>query len=95
MSSLDLLGLIPKPIALCLASLVIGGGGFAALETRYVTTSDFTKSYVLQLKREIRELRKEIAAERDDRRRADLEEDLAALLDELCVEMPADRECRN
>ncbi len=91
---LDLLALIPKPIALSIASLVIGAAAFGGMESRYVTTSDFTKSYVLQLKREIREVRKEIKDEAHSGLKARLEDDLAALIDELCMTAPDDRECR-
>lgn len=94
MSIFDALTLLPKSVALSIASIVIGAGAFAGLEVRYVTASDFQKSYVLQLKREIRELRREIADAEDAGEPTDrLEDYLAELIDELCLEMPDDREC--
>ncbi len=93
MAVTDLLAFLPKSVALTIAAMVLGAGTLAGLESRYVTQSDFHKSYVLQLKREIRELRKELAEESDPERIADLEYDLAELIDELCIEAPEDREC--
>ncbi len=93
MAITDLLTLLPKSVALSVASIVIGAAAFAGMETRYVTAGAFQKSYVLQLKREIRELRRELRSETDPERRADLEDDIAALIDVLCLEVPADREC--
>lgn len=93
MAIADILAFVPKSIALSIASIMIGAGAFAGMEIRYVSASQFQKSYVLQLKREIRELRSEIADTEDDELRARLEEYLDELIDELCIEMPDDREC--
>ena len=94
MSPADLLGFLPKPVAIALAGMVLGGVAFAGADFRYVKASDFAKSYVLQLKREIRDLRKDIREETDDRMRDQLRDDLEELIDELCYEAPNDRECQ-
>lgn len=94
MAAVDLIALLPKPVAIAVASIVIGAGGVYGLETRYITASDFHKSYVLSLKSEIRALRKEIRDETDERMADRLREELAALIDELCLEAPQDRECK-
>ena len=92
---LDVLKLIPVSVQIAVASMVIGGAAFAGLEVRYMTVSDFTKSYVLDLKREIREIWAEL--EREDlteRERQWLQDELESLLDELCYETPGDRLCQ-
>lgn len=94
MSVFDALSFLPKGVALTIASIIIGAGAFAGMETRYVTSGQFQKSYVLQLKREIRELRREIREAEDAGEPTErLEDYLAELIDELCLEMPDDREC--
>src|SRR5210317_1844656 len=91
---LELLKLIPVQAQVAIVCLLIGGLSFAGLETRYMTVSDFTKSYVLDLKKVIREieiiLREEELTERE---RRDLELELEELIDELCYETPEDRKC--
>jgi hypothetical protein len=92
---IDLVKLIPVPVQIAVVSMVLGGVAFAGLETRYMTVSDFTKSYVLDLKKAIREieyvLREEDLTERE---RRDLEMELEELIDELCYEKPDDRLCQ-
>lgn len=93
MAVTDILTFLPKTVALSIASIIVGASAFAGMEMRYVSASQFQKSYVLQLKREIRELRHEIA-ETDDPDLVDrLEDYLEELIDELCLENPDDREC--
>jgi len=93
---LELLKLIPRPIQLTLAGILIGGLAFAGHETRYMTVSDYTKSYVLDLKREIREVQKELANPGlPPKVRQMLAEDLEAMIDELCYEVPDDPYCRS
>lgn len=93
---LKLFEYIPKPIAQAVALILLGVFAFAGTETRYMTVSDFTKSYILDLKSELRSLRKDIA---DDEIAADIKEHLReqfeALLDELCYETPTDSYCKN
>jgi hypothetical protein len=89
---LDLINLIPKELQIGIACLVIGGVAFAGLETRYMTVSDYTKSYVLDLKKAIREIQNDL---RDlnltERERLHLEMELQELIDELCYERPDDK----
>ena len=91
---IDFLKLIPVPIQIALASMIIGGTAFAGLETRYMTVSDFTKSYVLDLKSAIREIIRELEnPDLTERERTWLEQELETLLDELCYEKPDDPLC--
>jgi hypothetical protein len=93
---LDFLKLIPVPIQICIASLVIGGVAFAGLESRYMTVADYTKSYVLDLKALIRDLKNDLRDEDlTPREREWIEADLQSLLDELCYERPDDRLCED
>ena len=94
MSILDALGLLPLPVQVAIASVVLGAAAVFGLETRYVSASDFQKSYVLQLKEAIRDVRKDIRDAETDEAREILEEDLAEFIDELCLALPDDRECR-
>ena len=59
MSVLDVLSLLPKSVAISLASIILGAGAFAGMEMRYVSSDRFQKSYVLQLKAAIREVRRD------------------------------------
>jgi len=96
MNFLELLKLIPKPIQLTIAGILIGGLAFAGHETRYMTVSDYTKSYILDLKGEIRETRKDLAnPDLPAEVREILEEALESMLDELCYEVPDDRYCED
>lgn len=91
---LDFIKLIPVPVQIAVASMVIGGVAFAGLETRYMTVSDFTKSYVLDLKKLIRDLSQDLEDPNlSDRERRWIQEELESLLDELCYEKPNDRLC--
>ena len=81
---IEILSFIPKPIQLGVLGLIVGGAGFLGMESRYVNSSQFTKSYILNLKQAIRkELHAEDLTEREKER---LEDDLAELIDELCYE---------
>lgn len=92
---LELLGMMPRPVQIAIAGLLFGGIAFAAHEQRYMTVDQFTKSYVLALKSEIRNIKIDLAdANLDARVRAVLVEQLAAMLDDLCYEMPEDVYCR-
>jgi len=96
MNFLDILKLIPKPIQLTIAGILLGGMAFAGHETRYMTVGDYTKSYVLDLKSEIREIRKDLATPELPQEVKDiLLESLEALLDDLCYEVPDDPYCKN
>jgi hypothetical protein len=94
MSMTEMLGLIPESVRVPILFLIIGGGGAFAAESRYMTVADYTKSYVLNLKSEIREIQKELAdPEIDPDYRDMLMEQLEALVDELCYERPDDAYC--
>ena len=63
-------------------------------EVRYMTVSDYTKGYVLDLKSEIRAIKNDL----DDpnvspETKRYLREQLEVLLDELCYEVPSDPYC--
>jgi hypothetical protein len=91
---LELLGLMPKSVQIAIAGILIGGAAFAAHEMRYMTVGQFTKSYVLDIKSEIRQIQKDLSDEELDARVRDmLEEQLAFLLDDLCYETPDDPYC--
>ena len=91
---IDLIKLVPIPVQIAVAGMLLGGAAFAGLETRYVNASQFEKSYILNLKSAIREIMRELdESELSDRERTWLEEELEALIDELCYETPDDRLC--
>jgi hypothetical protein len=94
MNILDLLKMIPVQVQVVIVSLLLGGALVYAAESRYVSMDRFTKAYVLDLKKAIREveyiLRDEVLT---DRERRDLEMELEELIDELCFEAPEDRKC--
>ena len=80
---LQALEYVPAPIRM----MLLGGLLFAGAEIRYMTVADFTKSYVLDLKSEIREIRKDLTNPNlSSEHRDDLEEQLQQLLDDLCYE---------
>jgi hypothetical protein len=92
---LDFIKLLPTPIQMVLAALLLGVTLAYAHESRYMTVSDFTKSYVLDLKVLIRDLSKDLAdPELTEREREWIEEEIESLTDELCYEMPDDRLCK-
>ena len=91
---LQLLSAIPTSIQVFIASAAIGGVGVYAHESRYMTVGDYTKSYVLDLKREIRSIQYELQnPDLDQQIRHMLEEQLQDMLDELCYERPDDPYC--
>lgn len=93
---IDLLNMMPKAIRLTLIGMLFGGLAFAGHEVRYMTVAQYTKSYILDLKAEIRETRRDLRSQDLPARvREILTENLAALIDELCYELPNDRECKN
>jgi len=63
------------------------------MEIRYMTVADFTKSYVLDLKSEIRELKDDLKKADSDGERRQIQKDIDALIDELCEERPNDPLC--
>lgn len=83
------LNVIPKPVLLMLA----GGMVVGYAEVRFMTVADFTKSYVLDLKAAIRDYRADLKGAETDRERALIQEQIDALLDELCEERPKDPYC--
>lgn len=91
----SVLTVLPKSVSIPLVFAMAGGFGFWAHEVRYMTVADFTKSYILDLKREIRENRNDLAVTTDTRARAIIIENIEALLDELCLEMPTDTYCKD
>ena len=62
--------------------------------TTFVTVSDFNELNYTIIKREIREIRKELSIESDPDMVEYLEEDLDELIDRLCRIAPKDRECK-
>jgi uncharacterized protein YebE (UPF0316 family) len=92
---LDFIKLLPGPIQITVAAVIVGMSVTWALESRYMTVSDFTKSYVLDLKSLIRELNKDLAdPELTDREREWIEEQIEVLMDDLCYENPNDLMCK-
>lgn len=93
---LGLLDAVPASVKGGIALLLLGGMGVFGAESRYMTVDDFTKSYILDLKAEIREIQKELRFEElTEREKLWLEEQLEALLDELCYEVPDDPYCED
>ncbi len=93
-SLLDALKLIPKPMQIAIAGIVIGIGAVYAHESRYMTVGQFTKSYLLDLKAEIRETKKDLSnPDLPARVREMLQANLEAMLDDLCYELPSDPYC--
>ena len=94
MSMMEMLGLIPESVRIPILFVALGAGGTFAAESRYMTVADYTKSYVLNLKSEIREIQKELTDPDIDPEHAEkLLEQLEALIDELCYERPDDAYC--
>jgi hypothetical protein len=92
---LEILGLLPKAVQVAIAGMLFGGIAFAAHEQRYMTVGQYTKSYVLDLKREIRNIEKDLAdSDLPARVRDVLKEQLDQMIDELCYEIPDDPYCR-
>jgi hypothetical protein len=94
-SILDFLKMLPASVRWgAIVGLLVVGIAYGH-EVRYMTVGQFTKSYVLDLKSLIREFRNDLKDPTlTPREREDIEEDIAALLDELCYEMPNDPECK-
>ena len=93
---MKLLEMIPEGMRIPIACLLLGGMGVAFAESRYMTVDQFTRSYVLDLKSEIRSIERELRRpELDDEYRMMLLEQLEALIAELCYEMPEDPYCRD
>lgn len=91
----DFIKLLPTPIQITVAAVILGMSVTWAMESRYMTVSDFTKSYVLDLKSLLRDLNKDLQDEElTDREREWIEEEIESLTDELCYEMPEDRLCK-
>ena len=85
-------------ISIAVVAISSIGGGALALDRMHVATEDFEQHlafqesrYVLELKKDIRELRQILASKPD----AYLEDALADLMDELCELRPEDRECKD
>lgn len=66
----------------------------AYMFTTFVTASDFEDLSHTVLKREIRDLKKEIREEQSPEVKEYLEDDLQELIDKLCRMSPEDRECK-
>lgn len=92
---LEFLNYLPPLAQVSVIGLILGAGLVYAHETRYMTVGQYTKSYVLNLKAEIRAIRAELDTEElDPVTRELLEEQLESLLDELCYERPDDVYCK-
>lgn len=87
---------MPKSVQIVILSAVLGVSLAWAHEQRYMTVSDYMKSYTLELKSEIRQIRKDLGR---DSISADvkelLREQLEVMLDELCYESPDDVYCKD
>jgi len=93
---LELLNLMPRAVQIAVAGILLGGLAFAGHEVRYMTVGQFTKSYVLDLKSEIRALQRELSnPDIDARTKQILREQLDQMTDELCYEVPDDPYCKN
>jgi len=91
----DFVKLLPTPVQITVAAVILGMSVTWAMESRYMTVSDFTRSYVLDLKSLIRDLHNDLKDEElTDREREWIEEEILSLTDELCYEMPDDRLCK-
>ena len=75
------------------AGSLIGGtvGTVQWADNRYVAQEKFSDLLWSQLKEQIRELRKALAADPGNQ---DLQDDLEATLDRLCKQYPEDRDCK-
>ena len=87
-----------SPIQLVIAGIacsisLIGGavGTVTWADNRYVAQEKFSDLLWSQLKEQIRELRKALAADPGNQ---DLQDDLEATLDRLCKQYPEDRDCK-
>jgi hypothetical protein len=90
--------MIPLPqIAAAVVAVGAIGGGALTLDKLHVASEDFSQHlayeqsrYVLQIKKDIREIRYIVIDNPDDQY---LENVLADMIDELCEIRPEDREC--
>ena len=88
---LKLLDSMPKSVQMVLAALALGVGVAYAHESRYMTVSDFTKGYVLELKKAIREMEGILRTPTlSPTEREIYNEELEELIAELCYEIPND-----
>lgn len=85
-----ILGFMPKSVRLMAIGAIAALAAGAAAESRYMKISDFTKSYILDLRSDIRAIKKDIEATQDDAARKVLEEQLERMLDDLCLETRGD-----
>ncbi len=91
----DILKLCPTWAQIAVIALVVGVGGAWAHEARYMTVDQYTKSYVLDLKSEIRQIEKDLGRESiSEDAKEILREQLEFMLDELCYEVPDDPYCK-
>ena len=87
MNFLELLSLVPKSVQVVVASAALGGGAVLGMEWRYVTSSDFRKSYILDLRGEIREIGRDLQnPDISEDAKELLREQLERLIDDLCFE---------
>ena len=91
---MKLLALIPKSLQVVIAAMIIGMSIAYAHEVRYMTVSDYTKSYILDLKAAIRELQKLLRdSTLSNHDRETIEDQLAEAIAELCYEDKNDKYC--
>lgn len=76
---------LPKSVSVVLVAMLIGVTTVLAADSRYVLASDFRDAYILDLAKEIRSVRKELAEETDPHLRARLQELIDEMLDKLCL----------
>jgi hypothetical protein len=91
----DILNMLPPSVRWgALAGILVIGIAYGH-ESRYMTVGEYTKSYVLDLKAEIRAIKADLSSGNLPAETAEiLREQLEALLDELCYEKPDDPYCR-
>jgi len=89
----DLLNMIPQPVRMTLAALLLGILAVAGADQRYMTVDTYMKGYILDLKEAIRELRRQLDRAETETERQSIQRDIDELIDELCYEKPDDSYC--
>jgi hypothetical protein len=91
---LKLLQALPKMVQIVIISVILGVGFAYAHEARYMTISDFNKGYILDLKKNIRDIQATLrTATLSPVERRIYAEELAQMIAELCYEVPNDNYC--
>jgi len=93
---LDILNMLPNSVKYgAIIGLLVVGVAYGH-EARYMTVGQYTKSYVLDLRAEIRSIRIDLDnPELSVEVKRMLREQLEVMLDELCYEVPEDPYCKD